>query len=595
MKKFLSMFIAAAVSLSILNISASADVLLFDAGVSDSGDFSVNVTRDAEKSEIDINVVLKEAKAHVLASVVVKTADAKINYIKQGYTDILGKKTFQYINKGAEGTYSVTVEIPSLNESKSLEFSYLSSDSLNKILETIKAQRASASPDISILKKVFEENAAGLGIDMTAYNKLSDKDNVYSLLVKDTEDISDISGINEAINLFYDAVILEKINENGSGEDITSFLADTVYASFIEFDSQMPKSVSNTKKNVYDEITDQAKTVALADAASLRPYSSLKALKSNIVMKTLCCGLQYASNYKNALPLLKAYKAAGLLNVDFTAYNDLLNQTPVMQKMVGSSFADYSAVKKKFDSLVSDEAASETKKNSSSSGGGGGSSGSGGSGSSSSGGYTYVPTSSSSPSPSPSASTAEASTEDDYLPFDDMDNAKWAIRAVIYDYKKGIIGGTGDSKFEPTRTITRAEFSRMLLGLITDTSSSAAENPFTDVSSSDWYYDYVMKAYKSGIVSGNGEGIFAPNASVTREEMAVMASRVYKQIKDSVSDKPGSDLFTDESSCAEWAVSSVRILQNAGIVKGDLNGRFNPKNELTRAEAAQIIYNILKK
>lgn len=171
--------------------------------------------------------------------------------------------------------------------------------------------------------------------------------------------------------------------------------------------------------------------------------------------------------------------------------------------------------------------------------------------------------------------------------FNDIANYQWAKEAIEVLSVKGIISGKGDGEFAPATNVTRAEFVKMI---VTALNLSATYNDeFSDVNVDDWYAPYVAAAKKAGIVVGDGER-FNPNANITREDMAVVLFRAFNMEKSSNE----RDVFYDSESISDYAKSAVFALYEKGITSGMGNGYFAPTNFATRAESAQMIYNTIK-
>ncbi len=180
----------------------------------------------------------------------------------------------------------------------------------------------------------------------------------------------------------------------------------------------------------------------------------------------------------------------------------------------------------------------------------------------------------------PSLSAVSASYYD--LPAD-----HWAAQSVSVLGGNGIISGYEDGSYRPDNSITRAEFAKLVISAF---SVNAAEiNDFSDVASTDWYAPFVAKAAGSGLITGY-EGIFNPNGNISRQDaalilyrMASLAGVVYL----------GNANFADINDIDVYAITAVRGLANASIISGDSNYRFNPKNNLSRAEAAKLLYGLI--
>lgn len=180
--------------------------------------------------------------------------------------------------------------------------------------------------------------------------------------------------------------------------------------------------------------------------------------------------------------------------------------------------------------------------------------------------------------------------EDTFVPgpskyYPDTNIDKWAVANVNKAYEYDLMSGTGHGYFEPKREITRAEFTTIvcrILGLNTD--ASAYEQKFADVSPSDWHYGYVMAAFKAGYVNGMSETIFAPSNYITREEIAVMVSRILNV----TGEENDALLFADGASISKWARIYVAAVNKTGIMTGDQFGQFLPKNKVDRQTVATI-------
>ena len=171
--------------------------------------------------------------------------------------------------------------------------------------------------------------------------------------------------------------------------------------------------------------------------------------------------------------------------------------------------------------------------------------------------------------------------------YTDMDGYEWARDAVETLTASGVISGTGESRFEPNRPVTRAEFVKMLAG-VSDFMDPAAVCGFADVPPEEWYAAYVASAANAGIVQGVTAQAFAPNQPITRQEMAEM---LYRILKPDLSDGAAADgiAFADIETVDLWAREAVEALGQNKILLGE-NGFFIPFQNLTRAEAAQAVY-----
>lgn len=166
--------------------------------------------------------------------------------------------------------------------------------------------------------------------------------------------------------------------------------------------------------------------------------------------------------------------------------------------------------------------------------------------------------------------------------YNDLDTASWASEYIVYLSEKNIVGGKGNGIFAPNDNITREEFTKMII-LAFAPESEPEKISFSDVSEKDWYYDYVSKAYSKGIITGYDNGSFGVGENITREDMAVIAFRA------SGKKANGDEIrFDDSDLISDYAVEAVTELSNLGVIAGN-GDSFMPKSPATRAQAAKII------
>ncbi|CAH0122253.1 hypothetical protein PAE9249_04801 [Paenibacillus sp. CECT 9249] len=175
--------------------------------------------------------------------------------------------------------------------------------------------------------------------------------------------------------------------------------------------------------------------------------------------------------------------------------------------------------------------------------------------------------------------------------FADVGESHWAMEAIKKLAAKHIIEGVDATRFDPQGNVTRAQFAAMLaraLGL-----TAAGSMTFTDVDPDAWYVEAIAKASSAGIVLGRDSSTFAPNAVITREEMAVMIVRAYKYLHGAEAAAANSSSFSDTDRIQAWARDAVGAAQAWELIRGRGNNLFAPKETMTRAESAQVISNLL--
>ncbi|SDX04571.1 M20/M25/M40 family metallo-hydrolase [Paenibacillus sp. CF384] len=181
------------------------------------------------------------------------------------------------------------------------------------------------------------------------------------------------------------------------------------------------------------------------------------------------------------------------------------------------------------------------------------------------------------------------------LAFTDISATPWAIDAIESLASRDIVLGDSANGFHPQRQVTRAEFIAMLargLGLLDPT----ATIPFADVSPEDWYYPYIASVVQWKLAQGNGNGMFNPNAPITREQIAVLAANVlqaYEKIGEAKNPEAALATYTDRSKIAAYAQDAVALVTELQIMQGMPNHAYAPQKSVTRAEAAVMLQNLL--
>ena len=160
---------------------------------------------------------------------------------------------------------------------------------------------------------------------------------------------------------------------------------------------------------------------------------------------------------------------------------------------------------------------------------------------------------------------------------------------------KGELKGFPDGKFYPDDNITRAEFVTILSRVSgEDISEYYDVNIFDDISNNTiWYKGNANWAYINGVAVGYN-GRFDGDRNITREEMSKMVMNYIKSYDVDISKSNYQKYFHDENEIASWAHESVMFLADHEILNGMGDGRFAPKENTSRAQAAQIIYNFIR-
>ena len=174
------------------------------------------------------------------------------------------------------------------------------------------------------------------------------------------------------------------------------------------------------------------------------------------------------------------------------------------------------------------------------------------------------------------------------LPFTDVRTSDWFYDTVKYCYENKLVMGVSATKFEPETNLTRAMFVTLLYRI----NGGEGDYPcdFPDVPDGEWFRSPAGWARQNGIVVGYSDGTFGPDNRITRQELATMIARYLNFAwADLEEDGAAASSFTDAKDIADWAAASFDRVRALGIVKGDPSGRANPEALATRAEAATMM------
>ncbi|WP_233567071.1 bifunctional 2',3'-cyclic-nucleotide 2'-phosphodiesterase/3'-nucleotidase [Cohnella endophytica] len=175
--------------------------------------------------------------------------------------------------------------------------------------------------------------------------------------------------------------------------------------------------------------------------------------------------------------------------------------------------------------------------------------------------------------------------------FSDVPSAHWAASAINALAAKQIVTGKTDTIFDPNANVTRAEFATLLVKALKLTAKKPAA--FKDVPATAWYAATIAAANENGLVQGVAPGKFAPNDTITREQMAVMASSALKLKAGQAISAEAGKAFADGSSISAWAKAGVNVAVDRGVMSGRGAGKFVPKASTTRAEAAKAVNTLI--
>ena len=439
---------------------------------------------------------------------------------------------------------------------------------VNKEAADLVIQRINSSDTAQARAALLAENDTILGIDPEEAVYSANKSKFAQLLL--TKNYTDSVEFLSAYNNLYPLIALK----GASGSEVDKILEKDSVSLGIDYDEDITNDERLTDAvtaKLYELIADEdfAKDFGAEGFSFAKRFEELKALAA----------LQTAENWitvKNVITQKFANLFESMLDNDTYA---LIGDTDmVYSEMMNYSFSSFAATVKAIEDAVDTVYKAENPPRNESQGGIQNSVGGGGGVS----GKPYT-------TPPEIELYEETETYGDV--FSDVPKSHWANKAVNLLNEKNVISGYPDGTFLPSNLITRAEFTKLTAIFASGLEKGDLIN-FSDVNESDWFYTYVSDASAYGVVSGIGDGIFEPYANIKREDAALIVYRLL----DALGKAPiGSKVFSDRSEISGYARSAISALGSSGIVSGTGNGSFKPKDFITRAEAAQLLYNAFVK
>ena len=174
------------------------------------------------------------------------------------------------------------------------------------------------------------------------------------------------------------------------------------------------------------------------------------------------------------------------------------------------------------------------------------------------------------------------------LPFTDVATTAWYYDAVEYVYDNDLMNGTSSTVFAPNATLTRG----MLATVLWRMEGSPVVNyalPFEDVSADQWYTEAIRWAASVGVVNGTSATTYAPNANITREQLATMLYRYAAYKSGNVSASASLSGFTDAGSVSDYAADAMEWAVAEEIIGGMTSTTLVPQGSATRAQTATML------
>ena len=159
---------------------------------------------------------------------------------------------------------------------------------------------------------------------------------------------------------------------------------------------------------------------------------------------------------------------------------------------------------------------------------------------------------------------------------------------------RGLLGGTSETTFSPDTSMTRGMFITVLGRLASTDVDNYIESSFNDVKSDANYMGYIEWASKNNIVKGIGNENFAPDQSISREQMAVIIMNYAKIMNLKLTQVHEENTFDDSAKISDYAKDAVKQMQMAGILSGKNGNLFDPQGTATRAEVSAMLHRFVE-
>lgn len=454
------------------------------------------------------------------------------------------------------------------------EIWYYSDEAVQAFVDEIKSQTSAEN-----LTKVLFEDALVYPSDTKTYDladRISLKNIFYDescdaeiakFVFNDRESISDWMSLKKLVRLASASAAM-KLGKSGLVLSGDSYFKEAVFEETSDTAAAEKLFAADLSRDGRDKAISLMKDGSFANSAAFA-----KTLAGNILYAAVYFNTQ--SGFGHIPNLINTYGV--LTGYDFSAFTNLSSdkQYEAANKIMSSGASDFDSMCAAVAAAVSAANGGTSGENSGTGSGSGGRTGGGTGGVSigTSGDYNTI---------SDESKTRE---ENALKGFSDMEGYDWARTAVQYLSDRGIVAGVGDNMFVPERSVTRAEFAKLIC-LASGADTGGAKGSFADVSDAMWYAPYVNYLAEKGIAQG-ADGLFNPDSTITREDMCTLIYRAFGEETEDTYDG-----FGDADEISGYARDAVNALALKGIVNGS-DGTFKPKADATRAETAVIIYRLV--
>ena len=554
MKKII---IAAGAALTFCITGVSAAVLTVD---------SFDINPDTEYVSVSGTVSGGEYLQKVTLRVT-SDKDGSINYITQMSTDKDGAFSASYKMTGKTGFYTAHINTENAEEDFTKQIKFTDEATVAEIMQQINICKSGDELFEYISKSEVSEN---LNIDIAELEKIGSVKKACGYLIGSGTEYKTAAEFMSALS---GKVILAGAAGRASYEESDAF--------FKKYSADL--KIEGTKRFEIYLAADEKLRNGIIDRVNAAEFKNEAEFSKMFEEQTVLESVKQVSGYGEVYDLLNENN--DLLGLDFSTYNKIKSKSTVMQKLAGEDYKSVSDLKSAFDEACTARYKAENTSGSGS-GGGGSSSSSKGSSTGSVGGIVKRDNGTQAVD---NGTKNDDKTDENKDKFPDLTGYEWVKKAVEYLYDKGVVSGDENGNFNPKSAVTREQFVKMVVAAANLSAAETGGVSFTDVEKGAWYESSIYAAVGAGIVSGYPDGSFGVGKEITREDMAVLLKRMLDKTG-MTGGNGGGDEFADSAEISEYARESVLYMRSAGIINGFDDGEFKPKQNATRAEAAQMLY-----
>ena len=525
---------------------------------------------DNNQSGLVVSGTIQSGRSNPTVTLEMKNQSGVTVYVDQ---TVASARVYQFapikLHPGnATGDYTILITVEDVGEAEAVLYYFAGAAEQLAALKAVNL--AAADSKCSVICT----NANDLGVRAKEYNDLGDdgKETVKTYFSAKTytvpenvESEENIEILIKSINAFRkdynDAICTAQFNDIADSEDLAGWIDS--YTDILSVDNSYTSLLDEEK--MYEMVEDTFREAGVLERVTAYPLANTPEEAAEMVLQAAAMTIIETHHYTEIISLYDAFPELFGIN------------TSNLQKISKSQFGTlYESAKGKYSTFIEAGAAfnacvEEMLKDDGDDGDG--------DLSGNRGIIAALP-----------LNVESVQTPESDMPFPDMSSATWANEAVTVLKEMGVLCGDERGNFNPQNSVTRSEFIKMVV-LAAKINLEGATEPFDDVNEEDWCYQYVNTAKASGLIIGNGDNRFRPDAFITRQDMAVILYRTYGID----GGETFASEFADSDEISGYAKDAVAYLSNRGVIKGVGGNLFVPLSNATRAEAAQMLYNAFVK